>query len=80
MSKNWKLGDTSNKQNFGCSENLGLSIWNKLKKSVKIDQDYKTLTSTIAYFLNAIAKRDILERKLDIRLFLDPNLKFLFIS
>ena len=80
MSKNWKLGDTSYKQNFGCSENPGLSIWNKLKKSVKIDQDHKTLTSTIAYFLNAIAKRDIRERKLDIRLFLDPNLKFLFIS
>ena len=33
------------------------------KKSSKIRQDYKTLTSTIAYFLNAIAKFKISVRE-----------------
>ena len=43
-------------QNFVCSDNPGQNILNKVKKSSKIGQDYKTLASIFAYILNAIAK------------------------
>ena len=39
-----------------CSGNPGQNIWNKLKKSIKIGQDYTNLISTFALFLNATVK------------------------
>ena len=36
--------------------NPGQNIWNKIEKSSKIGQEKKSLISTFAYFLTAIAK------------------------
>ena len=58
MPKNWSLEETllSYDQKFICSDKSGKNSWNKVKKSSKIGQDYRTLISTFAYFLTAIAK------------------------
>ena len=36
--------------------NLGQNVWNKVKKSNIIGQNYRALISALAYFLTAIAK------------------------
>ena len=49
MSKNWRrlsLEETGSSydQKFACSDNLKQNIWNKIKKSSKIEEDKKSLT------------------------------------
>ena len=39
-----------------CLDNLGQSIWKKVKKCSKNETEYKALTSTFTYFLTATAK------------------------
>ena len=39
-----------------CSDNLGQSIWKKVKKCSKDETEYKALMSTFTYFLTATAK------------------------
>ena len=58
MSKNSCLKETgpSYSQKFVCSDNPGQNIWQKVKKSSKIGQDFKKLISTFACLLRAIAK------------------------
>ena len=41
---------------FVYSDNPGQNIWHKVKKSSKIEQDFKNLLSNFAWFLTAIAK------------------------
>ena len=56
--------------------NPGQNIWNKVKKSSKIGQDYKNVTSNFAYFLTAVVKVYILEGRLGTKLYIHPNLPF----
>ena len=58
MSKNSSLEETGPKcdQKFVCSDNPGQNIWQKVKKSIKMGQDFKNLLSNIACFLTAIVK------------------------
>ena len=46
----------SEDQNFVCSDNPGQSMWNKIEKSGKTEWDKKSLKSTLACFLTALAK------------------------
>ena len=52
MAKNSCLKETesSNGQKFVCLDNPGQNIWQKLKKSSKIGQDFKNLLSNFACF------------------------------
>ena len=56
--------------------NPGQNIWHKVKKSIKIGQDFKNLLSKFAYFLTAIVKVQFLEGRLGTRLRIHPNLTF----
>ena len=56
--------------------NPGQNIWNKRKKSSKTGQDKKSLISTFACVLTAIAKIKFLEWGLGARQCLHPNLRF----
>ena len=47
-----------------------------LMKSSKLEQDKKTLMSAFPFFYTAIARVLFLEKRLDTRLYLHPNLKF----
>ena len=57
-SKNWSFEKTgtSYEQKFVCSDNSGQNIWSKVRKSSKMEQDWKSLVPTFAYFLTASAK------------------------
>ena len=58
MSKNQSLKKTapSKDQNFGSSDNHGKSIWYEIDKANKTGKKGKSLLSTFACFLTAIAK------------------------
>ena len=58
MSKNQNLkkAGPSHDQNFGCSDNPGQNIWHEIEKSNKTGMKKKSLISTFACFLTAIAK------------------------
>ena len=58
MAKNSCLKETgpSNGQKFVSLDNPGQNIWQKLKKSSKIGQDFENLLCNFACFLRAIAK------------------------
>ena len=58
MSENLGFKETgpSQDQNFVWSDNPSKDIWNKINKSFKTQQDRKSLISTFASFLTAIAK------------------------
>ena len=47
--------------------NPGQNIWNKVRKSSKTGQNNKTLISTFACSLIAIAKVELLEGRIDTR-------------
>ena len=65
----------SKDQNFVCSDNPVQSIWNKKEKSSKTGQDKKSLISTFACILIAIAKVKFLEWGLGTGQCLHPNLR-----
>ena len=65
----------SKDQNFVCSDNPVQSIWNKKEKSSKTGQDKKSLVSTFACILIAIAKVKFLEWGLGTGQCLHPNLR-----
>ena len=56
--------------------NHGHNIWNKVKKSSKIEQEQKSLMTASAKFLTAIAKILFVTGRLDTRPYLHPILKF----
>ena len=56
--------------------NPGQGIWHKVKKSSKIGQDFENFFFNFAFFLTAIVKVSFLEKTLDTRLRLHPNLAF----
>ena len=49
------------------------NIWDKVKRTIKIGLDQKTLLSAFTYFLTALAQAFFLEGRLGTRLFLCPN-------
>ena len=63
-----------NRKNF--VNNLGQNIWNKVNISNEIEQYQKTLISTFAHFLTAIAKVQFLEGREGKELYLHPNSNF----
>ena len=78
MSKKKKIlkeTGVSKDQNFVCSDNPVQSIWNKKEKSSKTGQDKKSLVSTFACILIAIAKVKFLEWGLGTGQCLHPNLR-----
>ena len=58
MSKNSSLKETgsSYSQKFICSDNPRQTIWQKVKKSSKIGQDFKNLLPNFECFLRDTAK------------------------
>ena len=58
MSKKLKLREigASEDQSFVCSDNPGQGMWNRVGKSSKAEWDKKSLISTFACFLTALAK------------------------
>ena len=52
------------------------NIWNKAEKSSTIGQHKKSMISTFACFLTAIAKVKYVEGRLGTELCLTPNLRF----
>ena len=61
---------------FVCSHNPGQNISNKIEKSSKTGQDKKSLISTFACSLTAIAKVEFVQGRLVTRLFPHQNLRF----
>ena len=65
MSKNLSLKETG--PNYGqklvCSDNPGQNIWHKVKKSSKIEQDFKDLLSNFACFFDSYCQSLISGRK-----------------
>ena len=59
--------------------NLGQNIWNKIEKSSETGQEKKSLISTLASFLTAVAKVYFLEGGLGTRLCLHPNFEIFLI-
>ena len=58
MSKNPNLKETGPNcgQKYFCSDNPGQNSWHKVKKSSKIRQDLKNLSSNFVCFLTAIVQ------------------------
>ena len=52
------------------------SIWSKMEKSSKIGRGKRSLSSTFACFLTAVAKVQFMEERLGARLRPHPNLRF----
>ena len=69
-SKDWSVKETGAiyKHKFGYTDNPGQNIWNKVKKSSKIEQYQKNLATASAYFLGAFTKSLFVKRRLDTRL------------